>query len=414
MPKQVFISYSTRDQQKVRKVKQHLEEAGIPCWMADESIKSGEQFKTVIVKAIKQCDVFLFFSSADANTSPWTIKEINTAVHLGKPIVPVRLDNTPYNDSILFDIGCLDYVDLSGITKMKPGLDKLVQTLQGVLNMAPAERKTKRSVWKPVLWTLLALLVIAAAIVCIPRFIKPSVEKTTLPNGDIVFTIDTVHLKMIQIKGGTFMMGSNTRDDDQQPAHQVQLYDYYLSETEITQELWETVMGNNPSKNRNMQNLPVDNVSWEDCRQFIEQLNLLTGESFRMPTEAQWEYAARGGEHGQDTLYAGSNDISEVTLYHPEEKRYVLPVRTAGKPNYLGLYDMTGNVFEWCSDGYCLYPKGLIINPHGDDESKRRIMRGGSWYNSELRTLTVTFRGTREEGGLPRQDIGLRLAIDEN
>lgn len=120
MSKQVFISYSTKDQAKVRQVKQHLEQRGIPCWMADNCIHSGEQFKTVIVKAIKQCDVFLFFSSEEANRSEWTIKEINTAVHLSKPIVPVKLDDAPYNDSILFDIGCLDYTDLSSITKLKP------------------------------------------------------------------------------------------------------------------------------------------------------------------------------------------------------------------------------------------------------------------------------------------------------
>lgn len=415
MSKQVFISYSTKDQTKVRQVKQHLEQRGIPCWMADNCIHSGEQFKTVIVKAIKQCDVFLFFSSEDANKSEWTIKEINTAVHLGKPIVPVKLDDAPYNDSILFDIGCLDYTDLSSITKYKSGLDKLESTLQGLLEIEKSETKRRIAWWKPVLWSLLALLLISGIAAWYFFLRTPNVVTETLPNGDLAITVDDVQFRMVRVEGGTFIMGSNTRDNDQRPQHKVQVFSYYIGETEVTQELWQAVMHKNPSKNRGQANLPVDNVSWAQCQAFAERLSELTGCNFRLPTEAEWEYAARGGKNGTDTLYAGSDDLSKVTFYQQGKDRYVMPVRTAGMPNSLGLYDLTGNVWEWCSDRYGAYYTEFIINPHGDADSsvERHIKRGGSWYVDDPSTLTITFRGTGGEQER-RQDYGLRLCCDEN
>ncbi len=421
MSKQVFISYSTKDQAKVRQVKQHLEQRGIPCWMADNCIHSGEQFKTVIVKAIKQCDVFLFFSSEEANRSEWTIKEINTAVHLRKPIVPVKLDNAPYNDSILFDIGCLDYADLSSITKLKPGLDKLETTLQGLLQIEPKHTTTRHILWlKPLLWSLAVLLIIGGLAAWYFFLRTPSVSTKTLPNGNIVFTVDTVHFQMVKIQGGTFLMGSDTRDPDQRPQHKVQVSDYYLGETEVTQELWYAVMRENPSKDQSQANLPVGNVSWVQCQDFVKRLSELTGYEFRLPTEAEWEYAAHGGKDGTDTLYAGSDIIQDVTLYPniPPKKgdRYVKPVRTAGKgkPNVLGLYDLTGNVFEWCQDRHGAYYPGFVSDPKGDSDKsiETHVRRGGSWFKDTLPSLTITFRGTdfKDE---QRQDYGLRLCFDE-
>jgi formylglycine-generating enzyme required for sulfatase activity len=404
----------------VRQVKQHLEQRGIPCWMADNCIHSGEQFKTVIVKAIKQCDVFLFFSSEEANRSEWTIKEINTAVHLRKPIVPVKLDDAPYNDSILFDIGCLDYTDLSSITKLKPGLDKLETTLQGLLQIEPKHTTTRHILWlKPLLWSLAVLLLTGGLAVWYFFLRTPSVSTETLPNGNIVFTVDTVHFQMVKIQGGTFLMGSNTRDEDQFPQHQVEVSDYYLGETEVTQELWQTVMGENPSKNQGQANLPVGNVSWVQCQDFVKRLSQLTGYEFRLPTEAEWEYAAHGGKDGIDTLYAGSDILQEVTLYpkdYPRSgKRFVMSVRTAGKPNSLGLYDLTGNVWEFCNDRHGAYYTGFVSDPKGDSDERheRRIKRGGSWAKDTLSTLTITFRGSADTLE-QRQDYGLRLCFDEN
>lgn len=386
--------------------------------MADNCIHSGEQFKTVIVKAIKQCDVFLF-SSEEANRSEWTIKEINTAVHLSKPIVPVKLDDAPYNDSILFDIGCLDYTDLSSITKLKPGLDKLESTLQGLLQIEPKHTTTRHILWlKPLLWSLAALLLIGGIAAWYFFLRTPSVSTETLPNGNIVFTVDTVHFQMVKIQGGTFLMGSNTRDEDQFPQHQVEVSDFYLGETEVTQELWQTVMGENPSKNQGQANLPVGNVSWVQCQDFVKRLSQLTGYEFRLPTEAEWEYAAHGGKDGIDTLYAGSDILQEVTLYpkdYPRSgKRFVMSVRTAGKPNSLGLYDLTGNVWEFCNDRHGAYYT-VVSDPKGDSDERheRRIKRGGSWAKDTLSTLTITFRGSADTLE-QRQDYGLRLCFDEN
>ena len=168
-----------------------------------------------------------------------------------------------------------------------------------------------------------------------------------------------------------------------------------------------------------MANLPVDNVNWIDCKQFVSALNELTGMTFSLPTEAQWEYAARGGNGGTDSVYAGSEILEEVAHYRPGEDMYVVPVRTAGKPNRLGLYDMTGNVFEWCKDVYDTdgYPAESVSNPNGPSEKVEgkndRVKRGGSWrclVNDS--SLFVTFRGSANETQ-KRIDYGLRLCINQ-
>ncbi len=186
---------------------------------------------------------------------------------------------------------------------------------------------------------------------------------------------------MVFVKGGTFEMGSNEGNEDEKPIHTVILSDFYIGATEVTQAQWVAIMGHNPSKWKG-DNLPVEEVSWDDIQLFLKKLNLQTGQTYRLPTEAEWEYAARGGSEASQTSYqyAGSNTLGEVAWYGDNSGGTTHPVGQK-KPNALGLYDMSGNVWEWCNDYYDsnYYQNSPTKNPQGSLSGHFRILRGGSW-----------------------------------
>lgn len=202
---------------------------------------------------------------------------------------------------------------------------------------------------------------------------------TTPENENRMFNVGGVEFTMVYVEGGTFMMGS---DDayadalfDERPVHQVTLSDYYIGETEVTQELWKAVMGSNPSGFIG-DNLPVANVSWTDCQNFIGKLNKITGENFSLPTEAQWEFAARGGNYSKGYKYSGSNNINAVAWYEGNSGNKAHPVGTK-QANELGIYDMSGNVWEWCSDWFGQYSSAAVTDPAGPSSGPCRVCRGG-------------------------------------
>ncbi len=199
------------------------------------------------------------------------------------------------------------------------------------------------------------------------------------------FTVNGVTFEMIAVKGGTFTMGGTSEQgsyagSNEFPTHSVTLSDYYIGKFEVTQELWVAVMGSNPSY-FNGSNLPVEQVSWNDCQEFVTKLNGLTGKNFRLPTEAEWEYAARGGNISGGYKYSGSNNINDVAWYSDNGGSKTHAVGTKS-PNELGIYDMSGNVWEWCQDWYGSYSSGSQTNPQGPSSGSYRVGRGGSWYYS--------------------------------
>lgn len=188
---------------------------------------------------------------------------------------------------------------------------------------------------------------------------------------------------MVYVSGGTFTMGATSEqgsdaDDDEKPTHSVTLSSYYICKYEVTQALWRAVMGSNPS-NFKGDNLPVECVSWNDCQTFINRLNNYTGRNFRLPTEAEWEFAARGGNYSRHYKYSGSNYIGDVAWYYDNSGSRTHPVGTK-QPNELGLYDMSGNVLEWCSDWYGSYSSYSQNNPIGLNSGSGRVIRGGCWF----------------------------------
>lgn len=216
------------------------------------------------------------------------------------------------------------------------------------------------------------------------------------------FTVNGVTFRMVAVEGGTFMMGGTPEQgsssySDEKPVHEVTLSGFAIGETEVTQALWTALMGWNPSKFRQSNGYPedlqrpVEYVSWTDCQDFIARLNELTGRTFRLPTEAEWEYAARGGNKSRGYKYAGGDSIADVAWYYDNSRIPILDEYTGyyhdelvthtvatKAPNELGLYDMSGNVLEWCYDWWGYYGSAAVVNPTGNIyPSKGRISRGG-------------------------------------
>lgn len=251
------------------------------------------------------------------------------------------------------------------------------------------------------------------------------------PNGNNstskveTFTVNGISFNMVKVDGGTFQMGATEGqpvqtgeygDVKNTPVHQVTLSTYRIGQTEVTAELWQAVMGSSPYSNSDefvqavTNKLPVVHVSWNDCYVFIQRLNQLTGKKFRFPTEAEWEFAARGGNKSQDYIYSGSNDLGLVAWHSRNSSRRVHPVATK-MANELNIYDMSGNATEYCSDFYGLYSSSAQTNPQGpttsEDEYLSRIMRGG---DAEQFTCAVAYR-LRCQPDSPNDFRGFRLAL---
>ena len=248
------------------------------------------------------------------------------------------------------------------------------------------------------------------------------------------FTVNGVSFTMVYVQGGTFIMGTSEDEDEyanenEQPSHSVTLSDYMIGQTEVTQELWQAVMGTNPSHFKNNPRRPVECVTWKDCQNFIKKLNEMTGQNFRLPTEAEWEFAARGGVKSKGYKFSGSDKLTEVAwmwqnsgiafLFRPDdegdfealERNHCKPHAVATKkPNELGIYDMCGNVWEWCQDWFGEYESTPQTNPTGPASGENYVTRGGAWSNDED-FCRPTFR---QDFDMPEEDDtvqGLRLAL---
>jgi formylglycine-generating enzyme required for sulfatase activity len=226
------------------------------------------------------------------------------------------------------------------------------------------------------------------------------------------FTVNGVTFELLYVKGGTFTMGCTPEqngdcNNDEKPTHSVTLDDYYIGKFEVTQDLWTAVMGKNPS-NKKGDNLPVENVSWNDAQDFIRQLNQMTGEHFSLPTEAQWEYAARGGSKSKGYKFSGGNILGNVAWYADNSSSTPHQVGTKD-PNELGLYDMSGNVWEWCYDLYGNYSSESQNNPTGPTSGSVRVLRGGSWsYFAGLARVSYRLYG---QPGSRFSGRGFRLVL---
>jgi formylglycine-generating enzyme required for sulfatase activity len=201
--------------------------------------------------------------------------------------------------------------------------------------------------------------------------------------------------KMIFVKGGSFNMGSNIDRDEEKPIHHVSISDFYICKIEVTQQDWKMIMGKNPSYYSDCERCPVENINLDDINAFILRLNQIAEKKYRLPTEAEWEYAALGGIYSKGYLYAGSNNISAVCWYRDNSGDRPHEVATKD-PNELGIYDMCGNIGEYCQDWYSdeSYSKSEAINPKGPISGINKVVRGGNWitppYPSRIKARSAT------------------------
>ena len=285
---------------------------------------------------------------------------------------------------------------------------------------AKKQTKRKRVKWEIIVVPLLVLAVVIAlgiVVLCSTEPNTPSIEP--IESYDRIFVIDTIEFKMVYVQGGTFTMGATSEQgneafDDERPTHSVTLSSYYIGETEVTQALWQAVMGTNPSLNNQGGNFPVEGIGYDGCKKFIRKLNTLTGQSFRLPTEAEWEYAARGGNKSRGYKYSGSNDVNSVAWYVDNSSNHTHEVK--GKlSNELGLYDMSGNVWEWCNDLYDYYTSNAQTNPKGPGPGQTSAyaeinqFRGGC-YRYRSRFCRVSSRSNYTPP-MSESFVGFRLAL---
>ena len=246
--------------------------------------------------------------------------------------------------------------------------------------------------------------------------VRTTSDSVSVPSGSVI-TIPVkngISIEMVKVEAGGFKMGSKQKPEfgdfrTDYPSHRVTLTNnYYIGKYEVTQELWQVVMDSVPSQFKG-DNLPVEWVSWDDCQDFISKLNAMTGKHFRLPTEAEWEYAARGGKKSRGYRYSGSNTIDDVAWYEDNSGYKTHAVGTK-QPNELGIYDMAGNVEEWCQDGERRYDGSHQTNPVGNSFF-RRMYRGGSWYSSPS-GCGVSSRSS-DQSLILYNTLGLRLALSE-
>ena len=238
------------------------------------------------------------------------------------------------------------------------------------------------------------------------------VTEPNVNHDSLKFNVNGVSFEMVKVEGGTYMMGNNDYMEagtDATPSHSVTLSSYFICKTVVTQKLWKAVKGYNPSWSTGDWQ-PVEHVSWENCQSFISELNRLTGKKFRLPTEAEWEFAARGGNKSKDYKYSGSDNIDEVAWYKGNSGDRSHMVATK-QPNELGIYDMSGSVLEWCFDWYGEYNSGFQTNPEGPAFGFRRVVRGGLWFEDE-RYCHVSNREYHFAPDFEYQWLGFRLALD--
>lgn len=379
MNERIFISYKRADKERVFVIKDSIEQAtGERCWIDLDGIESDAQFVEVIMNAIDDCEVFLFMRSAEHNKitnhrTDWTIREVNYALGERKRIVFVALDNSPLPRWFKFMFPNQQEIDSSDSIKLKKFYDDLIY-------------------WLNIDTTKLE-----------------ATECDYIINEEII-TVNGVSFVMKQIQGGAFTMGAtieqkNDADEWELPSHIVSLSDFMLGEIPVTQELWQAVMESNPSFFYGLQN-PVENVSWDDCQIFIAKLNQITGKKFRLPTEAEWEFAARGGNKSKGYKFAGSNILSSVAWYEENSDATTHPVKQK-IPNELGLYDMNGNVQEWCWDKFKLY-NDIMHEEMIGAFAKSYALRGGSW-SADVRECRVSSRFFWDSIRL--DTVGLRLAL---
>ena len=283
-------------------------------------------------------------------------------------------------------------------------------------NVTQVIKKTHKKHSMRIAWSVAGIIGLVAVVWMAIMVFRDISDKSQSFNEELAIPVNSnVYVELVKVEAGSFNMGATPEMQEpyrnEKPVHRVTLTNnYYIGKYEVTQALWQAVMGSNPSQIKG-DNLPVETVDWNDCQGFISKLNAMTGKRFRLPTEAEWEYAARGGKKSRGYQYSGSNTLGDVAWYDGNSGFKTHAVGTK-QPNELGIYDMAGNVLEWCQDRYGSYSSSPQTNPTRAVGGAGRVNRGGSWYSS-ARDCRTSFRSTLVTSDIRSDDLGFRLVLSE-
>ena len=428
----IFISYRRKDSSgrsnvaTARQLKMAFERSPYNFKVFfDYSECTDDYFSEKILPAIRTCDFFVLVLTKDClsrcfNEGDWVRKEIEEALANNIKVVPITPDNEcdawPKLPDSLSKLEGLQITTIHTDHMFEAGVDFLVKNRFHKIDVdcIDSDEDNEHSIL---------------------RQERIEVKLKDIPENEKLFTVNGVSFKMLFVKGGTFWMGAHDRKvrmgikwvidnsipnynedakNNESPVHKVTLSDFYIGETVVTQGLWKAVTNSNPSHSLG-DDLPVETVSWKDCHSFIDRLNGLTGMHFRLPTEAEWEFAAKGGNETRKCWYAGDDNIEAVAWYKDNSEGKTHPVKEK-KCNEIGLFDMSGNVWEWCEDYYTDYEKYDQTNPIANDGDYKynvrirdHVIRGGG-FNAKQKECRLT---SRSDNGSQNYDIGFRLVLSE-
>ena len=430
----VFISYSSQDMEAAQAICHVLEQNEIRCWMAPRNIPPGSDYGDVIDDAIKSCKAVVVVYSEKAASSPWVTGELNVAFEEQKTIIPFRLDKTPLKGQTRVMLNQRHWIDAYPDYKTK--FNDLVKAVALAVGkdvqldstpVKPSEHLKKYK--KPIIFGIIAAIVLGLIIVLYPVIARQMHRYVYDKQGLHVNTKGLTSLQedaltsildnMLMVDGGTFVMGNTPEMEDYLTeqdslsvnSHEVELDNFYICKYEVTQRQWRAFLSTEGRCIKDGDETAMDMLSWEDAKSFADTLSVITGLHFSLPTEAQWEFAARGGNkthryvfsgHAWDATEVGWTSFEELTSAHEVGgKRY----------NELGLYDMTGNVFEWCYDFYEPYSSERQVNPQGPSKGSNHVLRGGDFRIDNLNDMKVSTRYF-DAPFVNRKGAGLRLVIN--
>ncbi len=401
MKHDVFISYSSQDREAANALCHALEDSKIRCWIAPRDIPAGAQYGDLIDEAIKQSQVVVILFSETAAISQWVNGEMNVAFEEQKVIIPFRLDNTPLKGQNRVILNQKHWID--AFPNYKSKFNDLILAVSNALGREEAnviiEQPLKSKVNVKNYLIVGAILIIAVATLFISYpYIRGVFHSYIYSNNGLHVDVKGLTLEqekvvssildnMVLVEGGTFVMGDNENPDylTEQDSlsvnpHKVKLDNYYICKYEVRQSEWKAFLPLTGKCIDYGENKAMDMLSWEDASAFAQLLTEKTGLQFSLPTEAQWEFAARGGNKSKRYLFSGYSEddegISRVAWTAFDD---LSSAEDVGMKQYneLGLYDMTGNVSEWCLDYYEPYEKADASNPQGPSSGYDKVYRGG-------------------------------------
>lgn len=437
MEHEVFISYSSKNKAAANAICHILENSDIKCWMAPRDIPAGSEYGDLIDNAIKTSKVVVVVFSQTAAESQWVKGELNIAFEEQKIIIPYRIDQTPFYGQNRVILNHKHWIDAFPDYKTK--FKDLVYAVNSALDKhcadthedltTPSSSKAWFKKHKKQLLYGISLITLVAIVCCLAiyqsskfTYDKNGITLNNIENLDNDQKLILVEIldNMVFVEGGSFIMGNDYTNPDYLTGldslsvnpHEVELDSYYISKFEVTQAQWRAFANIAGCYLEHGENKAIDNISWEEAKTFTETLSNITGLNITLPTEAQWEFAAKGGSKSRQNPFSGFEDgLNHYAWSIADDINTSADVGTK-LPNELGLYDMTGNVSEWCLDDFALYSPLKVENPNVKIGNKKKIYRGG-----DFRTPNITDMKTSTRYYAPsfskRDGTGLRLVINQ-